>query len=268
VPGVLIGIGPDDLFALSSARSASEAARLAVRIRRRARASVLPLMIPLIIMGGILTGWFTPTEAGMIASVYILVVLIPLLNRGHISNLPRDFVYTGLLYSLPLALVAAASAFGWMLAYLRGPDIVAGWIEMIAGHDGRIIMLLLVLLFIVIGDFMDAVPAIIIFMPIVIKLNELGDINSLHMGVVLITTLVFGLITPPYGLSLLVASKFVGVRFSAPCMHRCRSTWCSSSPSRSRCCSRTSCSICRSSSFPSRSAASRIPSGVGYICPK
>ena len=172
-------------------------------------------MIPLIIMGGILTGWFTPTEAGMIAAVYILVVLIPLLNRGHISKLPRDFVYTGLLYSLPLALVAAASAFGWMLAYLRGPDIVSGWIEIIAGHDGRIIMLLLVLLFIMIGDFMDAVPAIIIFMPIVIKLNELGNINSLHMGVVLITTLVFGLITPPYGLSLLVASKFIGVRFSA-----------------------------------------------------
>jgi hypothetical protein len=86
-----------------------------------------------------------------------------------------------------------------MLAYLRGPDIVSGWIEMFAGHDGRLIMLLLVLLFIVIGDFMDAVPAIIIFMPIVIKLNELGNIQPLHMGVVLITTLVFGLITPPYG---------------------------------------------------------------------
>jgi C4-dicarboxylate transporter DctM subunit len=141
-------------------------------------------------------------------------VIIPLLNRSHIKSLPRDFVYTGLLYSLPLALVAAASAFGWMLAYLRGPDIVAGWIELVAGHDGRIIMLLLVLLFIVIGDFMDAVPAIIIFMPIINKLTELGDIKGLHMGVVLITTLVFGLITPPYGLSLLVASKFVGVRFS------------------------------------------------------
>src|SRR5207237_9197426 len=150
----------------------------------------------------------------MIASVYILVVLIPLLNRAHIKNLPRDFVDTGLLYSLPLALVAAASAFGWMLAYLRGPDIVAGWIELFAGHDGRMIMLLLVLLFIVIGDFMDAVPAIIIFMPIINKLTDLGDIKPLHMGVVIITTLVFGLITPPYGLSLLVASKFVGVRFS------------------------------------------------------
>jgi TRAP-type C4-dicarboxylate transport system permease large subunit len=165
-------------------------------------------------MGGILTGWFTPTEAGMIASVYILLVLIPLLNRDHIRKLPRDFVYTGLLYSLPLALVAAASAFGWMLAYLRGPDIVAGWIELVAGTDGRIIMLLLVLLFIVIGDFMDAVPAIIIFMPIINKLTELGNINPVHMGVVIITTLVFGLITPPYGLSLLVAAKFVRVPFN------------------------------------------------------
>ncbi len=176
--------------------------------------SALPLMIPLIIMGGILTGWFTPTEAGMIASVYIIAVLIPLLNREHVFNLPRDFVFTGLLYSIPLILVAGASAFGWMLAYLRGPDIVAGWIAAYAGTDGRIIMVLLVLLFIVVGDFVDAVPAIIIFMPIINKLTELGDINPLHMGVVLITTLVFGLITPPYGLSLLVASKFVGVAFS------------------------------------------------------
>src|SRR6185369_3150709 len=69
-----------------------------------------------------------------------------------------------------------------------------------------IIMLLLVLLFIIIGDFVDAVPAIIIFMPIILKLTELGNINQLHMG--------FVLITPPYGMSLLVASKFVGVGFS------------------------------------------------------
>ncbi|MEO8923906.1 MAG: TRAP transporter large permease subunit, partial [Caldimonas sp.] len=59
----------------------------------------------------------------------------------------------------------------------------------------------------------DAIPAIIIFMPIIIKLTDLGHIHPLHMGVVIITTLVFGLITPPYGLSLLVASKYVGVGF-------------------------------------------------------
>ena len=75
------------------------------------------------------------------------------------------------------------------------------------------IMFLLVLLFILVGDFIDAVPAIIIFMPIINKLTELGNIKPVHMGVVIITTLVFGLITPPYGLCLLVASKFVGVPF-------------------------------------------------------
>src|SRR5213082_3236488 len=214
VPGVLIGIGLMIYSYFWGPIGVMKKRAPFTEVAVAARGAALPLIIPVIIMGGILTGWFTPTEAGMVACVYILLVLIPLLARGHIPSLPRDFVYTGLLYSIPLALVAAASAFGWMLAYLRGPDIVAGWIELIAGHDGRIIMLLLVLLFIIIGDFMDAVPAIIIFMPIVIKLNELGNINSLHMGVVLITTLVFGLITPPYGLSLLVASKFIGVPFT------------------------------------------------------
>ena len=149
----------------------------------------------------------------MIAAVYVLVVLIPVFRPRHVYELPRDFMYAGLLYSLPLAAVAAASAFGWMVAYLRGPDIVAGYITGIAGTSGPMIMFLLVVLFVIVGDFLDAVPAIIIFMPIINKLTEIGGINPLHMGVVIITTLVFGLITPPYGLSLLVASKYVGVGF-------------------------------------------------------
>ena len=178
-----------------------------------ARGSALPMVIPVIIMGGILTGWFTPTEAGMVAAAYILLVLIPVLNPRHIRHLPGDFMYTGLLYSLPLALVAGASAFGWMLAYLRGPDTVAEYISYYAGTDPRMIMLLLVVLFVILGDFIDAIPAIIIFMPIINKLTQVGHINPVHMGVVIITTLVFGLITPPYGLSLLIASKFIGVPF-------------------------------------------------------
>ena len=183
-----------------------------------ARGAALPLIIPIIIMGGILTGWFTPTEAGMIAAVYILLVVIPLLKPEHIRQLPQDFVYTGMLYAIPLAAVAGASAFGWMLAYLRGPDVVAGYISAWAGADPAKIMFLLVALFVILGDFIDAVPAIIIFMPVINKLTELGNINPVHMGVVIITTLVFGLITPPYGLSLLVASKFVGVPFGRAMM--------------------------------------------------
>jgi tripartite ATP-independent transporter DctM subunit len=213
VPGVVIGIGLMIYSYLFGPTGVKKQRAPLVEVGRAARGAALPLVIPVLVMGGILSGWFTPTEAGMIAAVYIMVVIIPLLRRGHLRQLPSDFVYTGLLYAIPLAAVAGASAFGWMLAYLRGPDVVAGYIVDLSGGSGPRIMFLLVVLFVIVGDFVDAVPAIIIFMPIINKLTELGQINPLHMGVVIITTLVFGLITPPYGLSLLVAAKFVDVPF-------------------------------------------------------
>ena len=213
VPGVLVGIGLMIYSYFFGPAGIMKKRASLTEVVVAARGAALPLVIPVIIMGGILTGWFTPTEAGMVAAVYIIIVLIPTLNRQHVRELPRDFMYAGLLYSLPLGAVAGASAFGWMVAYLRGPDIVARHISAYAGTDGAMIMFLLVVLFVIVGDFIDAVPAIIIFMPIIRKLTEIGNINPLHMGVVIITTLVFGLITPPYGLSLLVASKYVGVGF-------------------------------------------------------
>ena len=171
-------------------------------------------MIPVILLGGIMTGWFTPTEAGVIAITYILLVVIPFLNPGHLRNVPRDFVLAGMIYSLPMITIAAASAFGWLLAYLRGPIVVSGWIGSLSGNDPHMIMFLLVLVFVIVGDFIEPVPAIIIFMPVVNALTDAANINSVHMGVVLIVTLAFGLITPPYGLALLMASKFLDVRFS------------------------------------------------------
>jgi tripartite ATP-independent transporter DctM subunit len=175
--------------------------------------AALPLMIPVILLGGILTGWFTPTEAGVVAVVWIILVVIPTLNRGHLKKIPYDFCLAGLIFSLPLITIGAANAFGWMLAYLRGAAVIADWITSIAGNNPQQIMLLMVLLFTVVGDFIEPVPTIIIFMPLVNALTQAGDINGVHMGVVLIATLAFGLITPPYGLVLLMASKFVGIGF-------------------------------------------------------
>jgi len=140
--------------------------------------------------------------------------VIPALNRGHIRKIPYDFCLAGLIFSLPLITIGAANAFGWMLAYLRGANYIAEWITSIAGNDPHLIMLLMVALFTVVGDFIEPVPTIIIFMPLVNALTEAGDINGVHMGVVLIATLAFGLITPPYGLVLLMASKFVGISFA------------------------------------------------------
>ena len=140
--------------------------------------------------------------------------MIPVLNRGHLRKIPYDFCLAGLIFSLPLITIGAANAFGWMLAYLRGAIVIADWITSIAGNNPQYMMLLLVLLFTIVGDFIEPVPTIIIFMPLVNTLTQAGDINGVHMGVVLIATLAFGMITPPYGLVLLMASKFVGVPFS------------------------------------------------------
>jgi C4-dicarboxylate transporter DctM subunit len=214
VPGVLVGIGLMIYSHFFGPVGFRRSRATFGQFSRAAREAVVPLMIPVIIMGGILTGQFTPTEAGIIAVAYIVFVAIPFLNYRHLLKLPRDMALTGLLYSIPLITIGAASAFGWMLAYLRGPAVVSAWISNAAGGDPFTIMLLLVVLFVIVGDFIDAVPAIIIFMPLIMDLTKNADINPVHMGVVIITTLAFGLITPPYGLCLLMASKFVGVKFS------------------------------------------------------
>src|SRR5207249_7442811 len=74
------------------------------------KGAAVPTVIPVIIMGGILSGLFTPTEAGVVAVAYILVVAITLINRGYLRQLPHDMAMTGLLYSFPLIAIAAASA--------------------------------------------------------------------------------------------------------------------------------------------------------------
>jgi TRAP-type C4-dicarboxylate transport system permease large subunit len=178
------------------------------------RLALLPLMIPIIIVGGVASGVFTPAEAGMIAVVYIIVVLLPLMARGHIRRLPRDFVEAAVLYSLPMSAVAAASAVGWLMAYLDAPDIVHRWIEAVSGDNRIVIMYLMVVVLTIAGDFLDGVPAIAIFMPIIISLAQLGHIHPVHMGVLIIVSLAFGLITPPYGLILLLSSTLAGISFT------------------------------------------------------
>jgi tripartite ATP-independent transporter DctM subunit len=215
VPGLMVGIGLMVFCYFFGPIGFKRPRSSFPQLTHAARAAALPMLIPAILLGGILSGWFTPTEAGVVAVAYILLVVIPFLNWKHLRHVPRDFVQAGLIYSLPLITIAAASAFGWLLAYLRGPIVVAGWIGGVAGTDPHLIMLLLVLVFTIVGDFIEPIPAIIIFMPVVNQLTDQAEINPVQMGIVLIITLAFGLITPPYGLSLLMASKFVGSRFSA-----------------------------------------------------
>ena len=99
VPGVLIGIGLMIYSYVWGPPGFKKERASFSQVALASKEAGMPLMIPVIIMGGILSGWFTPTEAGMIASVYVLLVLIPIYRPHHVYELPRDFMYAGLLYS-------------------------------------------------------------------------------------------------------------------------------------------------------------------------
>src|SRR5689334_11170489 len=155
VPGLMIGFGLM-IYCYFFGPSGLRKPRAPLRqVVFAAGDAALPLMIPVILLGGILTGWFTPTEAGVVAVIWIILVVIPALNRGHIKRIPFDFCLAGLIFSLPLITIGAANAFGWMLAYLRGAIYIADSITAIAGNDPHLIMLLMVLLFTVVGDFIE-----------------------------------------------------------------------------------------------------------------
>lgn len=214
VPGVAVGLALM-LYAYFFVHAGEPKPRASAReVGLAARGSFLPLMIPFIIMGGILSGAFTPTEAGMVAVVYMIVVLFPLTARKHLRSLPKDFAGAGILFSLPMIAVAAASAFAWLFTYLGGAAAVSDVVLSIAGDSPVSVMFAAVLMLIIVGQFIDAIPAIVVFMPILQELVELGGINPIQMGVVTIVTLALGLITPPYGLSLLLATYFAKVPFS------------------------------------------------------
>jgi len=213
-PGLFVGIGLMIYSYFFGPPGVRKQRASLPEMAKATRLAVLPLMIPIIIVGGVASGVFTPAEAGMIAVVYIIVVLLPLMSRGHFRKLPRDFMEAAVLYSLPMSAVASASVVGWLLAYLGAPDIVHRWIEAVSGDNRIVIMYLMVVVLTIAGDFLDGVPAIAIFMPIIISLAQLGHIHPVHMGVLIIVSLAFGLITPPYGLILLLASTLAGVPFT------------------------------------------------------
>lgn len=213
-PGVMVGLGLMIYCYFFGAPGLRKQRSTFMEIALSAKYAALPMMIPLIIIGGILTGQFTPTEAGMVAVVYVVVIVIPLVSLGHLRRLPKDFVFASVLYSVPMMAVAGASGFGWMLAYFGAPTVVGNWVQALGLTSPQAVLFILVGLFVIVGDFLDAIPAIIIFMPVIETLQKTAGVNSVHMGVVVIVTLAFGLITPPYGLSLLLTSMLAQVRFS------------------------------------------------------
>ena len=165
--------------------------------------AILPLMIFVIIMGGIGMGLCTATEAASIACVYTFIIVFFVLRTAKLSAVPTALKNSLKTLGIVLTLIASAKAFSFMMTYLHIPQLL---ISALGGLASNYVLLLLVInvLLLVLGCFMDMAPLILIMTPILLPVVEAVGMNVVHFGVMMIFNLACGLCTPPVGTALFV----------------------------------------------------------------
>ena len=170
------------------------------------RGAILPVLCPAIVLGGIFTGMFTPTEASVVAVLY--TALLGCVIYREIS--PKDLVgmvrQTALEVAPLMLIVATASLFGYVVIRLGIPPMLAKLV-LSATTDPLMILVLIALVLLVVGCFMETVSAIIIFTPLFLPLATQVGISDIQLGMVVVMTLVLGVITPPVGIVLFIMER-------------------------------------------------------------
>jgi tripartite ATP-independent transporter DctM subunit len=207
LPGCLIGLGLMAIAAWNAHRHnyprEREVRASAKEVLAAFKKGIWPIGAPLLLIGGMVGGIFTPTEASLVTVGYTLILVLFIYRTIRVGDLPAMLRATAAQASIPLFCLACATVYGYLLALYKVPDSIGQGILQITDNP-QLIMLLVIGLFLAIGTFMDGVPAIIILLPITRKLAEVAEINPLHMGAVVCVTIALGLLTPPYGLCTLI----------------------------------------------------------------
>jgi TRAP-type C4-dicarboxylate transport system permease large subunit len=192
-------------------------------VAQSAVAAVFALILILIIFGGILGGVFTATKAAAVAVVYALLVSLFVYRQIGLKDLPRIFVNSGKTTATLSFLICAASLFAWVLSYGNVPralseGLVGGCDQLIGSVAGdlspetflllRRILVLIVLniALLIVGMFVDAGPALLIVVPVLAPIGNAIGVDPVHFGTLVVSNLVIGLVTPPVGTTLFVAS--------------------------------------------------------------
>jgi tripartite ATP-independent transporter DctM subunit len=215
VPGLLIGlVQMATVHAYAKARGYPTYPRATWgEFFRSAVVSVPALMTPVIIIGGKIFGWFTATESACIAVLYAGTLSIFFYREMNAGHLYEAFLDTGKLAAVALFCVGTASAFGWLLAYYQIPKAllagVATW-----GMGVTATGFFIAAVFLVVGCFLDAIPAIIIVGTILQPLAQAVNMDPVHFAMIGIVSLAFGLVTPPYGLCLMISCAVAGIRIA------------------------------------------------------
>ncbi len=175
------------------------------------RRATLALVTPAIIVGGIVSGLFTPTEASVIAVIYSALLGGMIYRSVGLREFPKILYESARFAAISLFCIGTASAFGWLLAYYRVPqalvDVMADW-----GTGSVTTGFLIAMSFLFVGMFIDAIPAIIVLGTVLLPLAEKVGMHPIHFAIIGVISLAFGLVTPPYGLCLLISCSLGNIK--------------------------------------------------------
>lgn len=213
LPGILIGLGLMVVSYILSRKHNYGTKRSLVSFRElieSAKGAILPLIMPIIILGGILSGVFTATEASAVAVAYAIAVGLIYLRTLKIKDLKNIFFRSMVTTSTILLIMACANIFSWILATQQIPQQLASTISSWTSNP-YILLLLINIILLLVGCFLEGIASIIIMVPILLPLASQAGIDPLHFGIVVVMNLMIGLITPPLGLCLFVVSSVAQV---------------------------------------------------------
>jgi tripartite ATP-independent transporter DctM subunit len=168
------------------------------------------LVAPILMIAGMLAGLFTPTEAAAVTAVYVLVISALFYRDLTWPHLWHALIVTVRSTSAILIIVAAAALFGWILAVEQVPQDFARWILQFS-TDPIVLLLVANLIFFIAGMFLDSTTATLLVVPVIAPPLVLAGIDPVHLGIVVIFNLMFGLLTPPMGLSLFLLTNIAEV---------------------------------------------------------
>lgn len=212
IPGLLLGLAQmATVHAYAKIRHYPTYPRSSLREFVDATLVAIPaLMTPFIIVGGILLGWFTATESAAAAVIYAAVLSIVVYRQLNRKQLWEALLETGKLSAVALFCVGTASIFGWLLAYYQIPkallENVTAW-----GLGPIGVGFFIVFVFLIVGCFLDAIPAIIIVGTTLQPLAASVNMHPVSFAIISIVALAFGLVTPPYGMCLMVSCAIAKV---------------------------------------------------------
>ncbi|MFZ5946229.1 MAG: TRAP transporter large permease [Bacillota bacterium] len=174
--------------------------------------AIWALLVPIIILGGIYSGIFTPTEAGAVAAVYGLLAGIFIYKELNFKNTMEVFAKSAVNTAMVLLIISASSAFSWIMTAKGVASLVGGWFAAMSGGPSMF-LLLVILLLLFMGCFMETIASVLIVTPVLLPVAKSLGIDPILFGIVVTMTLSLGMSTPPVGENLYIAASIAGISF-------------------------------------------------------